>query len=168
MRLTSRKVYGAARLRFVEGGLLDATGVFTISLVSNVLSLSHPARTANVVSQITLACATAAKNSLRVECDTLTAALCLLEWACHEAMAAPSKRDRCLNVALGGGPTFGKYGLFIPCGEQAQRMPFPCGSFAATPCSCDIENYDTYPKDVRDAIEKMYGKKTGHNYCGSN
>lgn len=155
-----RPKYGVSPLPFVDGMNSRTWKAFIIDLESNIMQLSYPSRASRDTPARIFACAQEARSSLIVQAHpngTLVGALNLMEtYSFCQSNNPETERDRSLNVALGGPPTFRQYGRFVPCKVLAQRNPFPDGSYASRPCSCDIESAADNPKAVKDAIRRRW------------
>ena len=163
VRKSKRKEYLAFSLPFAEGTCRQPSEVYELSHAGGAMCLTHPGRQSDV-SQRILSLAKETKNDCySATSNTMNGILKAMEHFSSIAEAAGTNRSRCLNVALGGAPSFGDYGRFVPCSEQSNHMPFPNGSFTATPCSCDIMMPSTLSKNIKDTLKKMKGPNSGHN-----
>lgn len=163
---SSRYKYGASPVRFDKGREMQSSEVCVVQLDGGIMHLKYPARGTQDVPGRILSSAVAARNKLLEEApnSTLKGALCAMER--NSSSPVVTDRHRCINVALGGDPVLGEYGKFIPCKVLSERYQFPNGSFAATPCSCDIELPEGCPPMVTKLVRNANaanGKKKGHN-----
>ena len=172
-RLLQKPEFLVYRLPFWKGTVKSVSEVYTVT--GTPMCLTHPTRTSEIPRQI-LSLAKEAKHlliknetgsQLFSKQDSVSAILADMEsFSSNADELMRSERYQCLNFALGGNPSFGEYGRFIPCSVALKANPFPNNSFQATPCSCDLKLVEQPSGDIdglKRQFGKMYGPNQGHN-----
>lgn len=162
---TKRTWFLAFALPFEKGRVRPASEVYEILTVDGKMFLQHPVtRTSSVTSMIAHLAMQAMIRDHGSVADTAAGILREMERFSQQAeVSSAIHRHCCLNVALGGTPSFSAYGRFIPCSVLLEANKFPFGSFTVTPCSCDIEQSEDWTKEVKAALKKLKGPNAGHN-----